>query len=273
MAKPPYLEEDCMKDYKLKNHSHKAKNNLSFLASIFSLFIYLCIFYIFNLSPYTLLNKNIFWFLMSNTLILIIAIDYEAFSSSKQKQLDLYEEYVEHSQAKNHVSSYVIPTYDEQVDHKQCINSNELLKEKKENISSDEIIPERVLEIVVQNQQPKKPSEEKKSILGGPGHQLVVTPSAPLHSPTDDDHRKIEENRASIYKRSKSYRHNRTKHVVSEEKKVRRLEAMKKMEPKVEEENEFSSMTNEDLNRRVEEFIQKFNRQIRLQATRNVYQI
>ncbi|TKY71958.1 hypothetical protein E2542_SST00692 [Spatholobus suberectus] len=155
MAKPLYLEED----YKPKVYTPKARS-LSFFASIFSLFIYICVFYTFNLSPYSLLNSNIFWFFMSNTLILIIAADYGAFSSSKQKQ-DLYEEYMQHSQARNYVSSYV-PKYDEQVD-KQCTNPkqelgcDELLEDKKET-TSDQSIPERVLEIVALNQ-PRKPSE------------------------------------------------------------------------------------------------------------------
>lgn len=259
MAKPLYLEED----YKPKDYSPRAKS-LSFFASILSLFIYLCVFYTFNLSPYSLLNNHIFWFFMSNTLILIIAVDYGAFSSSKKKQ-DLYEEYVHHSQARNYVSSSsYVPKYDDQVD-KQCVNpkqEQELLKEKKETISDDQNIPERVLEIVAITP-PKKPSDcsnEKK---------LQV----------DDGNEKIEEKAIiprRIYRRSKSDRFNRAKHVVNEERvnKVKRLETMKvEASHVVEEENEFSKMSNEDLNRRIEEFIQKFNRQIRLQATReiNVY--
>lgn len=260
MAKSPYLEEDCVKNNKFKNHSssHNKANNLSFFASIFSLFIYICIFYIFNLSPSTLLNNNIFWFIISNTLILIIAIDYEAFSSSKQKQEHLHEEYVKYShEIRNHVSS--IPTCEEveQVD-KQCIINP---KQELEHVKKDTIVPQSVLEIVLQNQPKKSTNDEKKN--------------STLHLQVDDDdggHEKHEEKAKfptrSIFRRSKSYRHNRAKHVVIDERRnsVRRLDSMK-IEPKVEEENEFSMMSNEDLNKRVEEFIQKFNKQIRLQAS------
>ncbi|XP_004486015.1 uncharacterized protein [Cicer arietinum] len=276
MAKPPYLEEDCMKKNKIKNHStnNKAKINLSFFASIFSLFIYMCIFYIFNLSPYTLLNNNIFWFFMSNTLILIIAADYEAFSSSKQKQ-DLHQEYANHSQTiTNHAS--ISSTYDEQVD-KQCITPK---RDEKDTISYQIVkhsnahnflytrsfstpfvaIPERVLEIEVENQ-------PKKSTIDCANEKKPKT--LDLQVGDDDKEKATLFPTRSMYRRSKSYRHNRDKHVVIDEtkKSVRRLESMK-IEPKVlEEENEFSKMTNEDLNKRVEEFIQKFNKQIRLQAS------
>ncbi|BAT87312.1 uncharacterized protein HKW66_Vig0067750 [Vigna angularis] len=235
MAKPLYLEED----FKPKVRTHGTKS-LSFFASMFSLFIYICVFYTFNLSPYSLLNNNIFWFFMSNTLILIIAADYGAFSSSKRNQ-DLYEKYVQHSQARNHASSCV-PKYDQQV-HKQCINP-------KQETVSDQNIPERVLEIVAINQ-PKKSiefSREKRSAL----HYL------------HEGNEKIEEKAipAKIYRRSKSDRSNRVRHVVNEEreKMVQRSETVK-AKANVEEENEFSKMSNEDLNRRIEEFIHKFKSQ------------
>lgn len=194
---------------------------------------------------------------MSNTLILIIAADYGAFSSSNKKQ-DLYQEYVRHSQARNYASSYV-PKYDEQVHKqeinvllKQCINPKQeqgckVLEEKKETVS-DQNIPERVLEIVAINQ-PKKPSEFSKR------------PALHLH----DGNGKIAEKAtpARIYQRSKSDRSNRVKHVVVNEKRVEVVQRSEtvKVKANVEEENEFSKMSNEELNRRIEEFIHKFKSQ------------
>ncbi|KAI4298286.1 hypothetical protein L6164_031863 [Bauhinia variegata] len=260
----PYLDEDSMKSNKPKG--------LSLFASIFSLFISIYIFYIFSLSPYTIFNNTIFWFLMSNTLILIIAADYGAFSSSKDKQdIYLYEEYVKHSRARNYVPSSYVPKY-QQVDEKRLDikqakpGGGEILQENnKETITPKSEIPERVLEIVVQND-PKKPSCDESVNKEKPALALQMN-----HCEASEE-KPIPER---ALRRCKSYRHDSRKHVVIDESKnaVWRSESMRQEERVLEEENEFSSMTTEELNRRVEEFIQRLHRQMRLQAARNMHQI
>ena len=107
MAKPPppNLVEDSIKPNKSSKEYHQKANGMSFYAFLFSIFIYISILYIFNISPSTLFNTTKFWFFLSNTLILIIAVDYGAYSSSKEKQ-DFYQEYVMDTQVKN-VPSFV----------------------------------------------------------------------------------------------------------------------------------------------------------------------
>ncbi|KAK4857405.1 hypothetical protein QYF36_000125 [Acer negundo] len=147
MAKtPPYWDEKPSgAASKYREYPQRAKGTTSFIVFVFSIFVYMSIFYLLNISPSTFLNNNKFWFFISNTLILIIAAEYGAFSSSKNKH-DLYEEYVKHSQlarstTSTNISSFV-PPKKEEVEY-QSFQENQ----------------EKALEIVVVRSEPEKITE------------------------------------------------------------------------------------------------------------------
>jgi len=238
MAKtPPNLVEDSIKPYiSSKDYPQKAKG-LSFYASLFSIFIYISVLYIFNLSPSALFYNTKFWFFLSNTLILIIAVDYGAYSSSNEKQ-DLYQEYVMRTQVKN-VPSFV-PQYQKIVKQSTPKQKVDSFQEKREVIVQEvQVVPERNLQVV-------------------PERNLQVVIKSDSEKPSEDLREKIQ---AKTYRRSKSEQAKRV--VIDESKNI----ITRSSETEKNEENEFSTMSDEELNRRVEEFIQRFNREIRLQST------
>ena len=230
MAKtPPNLVEDSIEPYiSSKDYPQKAKG-LSFYASLFSIFIYISVLYIFNLSPSALFYNTKFWFFLSNTLILIIAVDYGAYSSSNEKQ-DLYQEYVKRTQV-NNVPSFV-PQYQKIVKQSTPKQKVDSFQEKREvRVQEVQVFPERNLQVVIKSDS-EKPSEDLREKI-----------------------------QAKTYRRSKSEQAKRV--VIDESKNI----LIRSSETEKNEENEFSTMSDEELNRRVEEFIQRFNREIRLQST------
>ncbi|KAE8655337.1 putative Serine-threonine protein kinase, plant-type [Hibiscus syriacus] len=213
--------ENLVKTQKSKTYQ-KAKGMVAPFAILFSVVVYASIFYIFSFSPSTLFNDNKFWFVISNTLILIIAADYGAFSSSKDQQRDLYEEYALHSQATRRTSTATAgaPFVSE------CPEiAKKSLPMKEETISKDKYIEEdRVINKKTEPKSIRRSKSDKVKHVKALNKQKAVL----RRSKTEKQH---DENDGPSAK-----------------------------------DNKFSSMSNEELNRRVEEFIERLNREIRLQG-------
>ncbi|KAE8656183.1 putative Serine-threonine protein kinase, plant-type [Hibiscus syriacus] len=258
--------ENPAKSQKSKTYQ-KAKGMVAPFAFLFSIVVYASIFYVFSFSPSTLFNDNKFWFVISNTLILIIAADYGAFSSSKDQKRDFYEYYELHSQATRRTGASFVSQYPEIAEKSLPmeveIASKEKYKEDYHVTQTNNEILEKRLEVV--EIEPRTDNFQAKT-------QEVAAPMKEVgDNGTCCHHRVINKKKAEpkTIRRSKSERVKHVKAVNYKKGVLHRSKTEKQHGEPSGKDDKFSIMSNEELNRRVEEFIERFNREIRLQGVRS----
>ncbi|XP_010245127.1 PREDICTED: uncharacterized protein LOC104588756 [Nelumbo nucifera] len=241
--------------------------SISLSAFLFSFFIYL---FLSHPSPATLLKDTGFWFFLSNVIILVIAADSGAFSS-KQKY-DLYEEYLRNSRVRR-VSSFVAQP-PENVPKAHIEKKPEIYSERKIlPVSMPEASPKAEIQGIPKEETPEELETSKEET---PESEAVEEKTPESHTKVDVDAETRFETKdiKPMHYRSKSEKsisdemgNENTKNLLRSESEKHETRSEEELEVPKEEENEFSTMSDEELNRRVEEFIQRINRQMRLQES------
>ncbi|ESQ52060.1 hypothetical protein EUTSA_v10017803mg [Eutrema salsugineum] len=264
------------------NKPKKQQYNIytSLLPILLSISTYILIFYVLDVSPSSIFNDTKILFLISNALILIIAADYGAFTEKENH--DFYGEYRaamrsdvrENPRPKN--SGYEV-SLTEEIKKRERQEKPVIAKEMRRGLLHKEAeVPEKTVH-VVSEKQPRKIAIQKyepttDQITASNGEtcnaRKLVSPKPYGRSKSDKartERRRYREikHRPKSYDRSQS---DSSKWMVVHKGKNKAEEAEEKWENVREESEEFAKMSNEELNRRVEDFIQRFNRDIKRQS-------
>ncbi|XP_010516609.1 PREDICTED: uncharacterized protein LOC104792214 [Camelina sativa] len=289
---PSYVVENPnFEPYKPK----KQYNNLysSLLPILLSIFIYILCFCVLDVSPSSIFKNTKILFIVSNALIIIIAADYGAFTAKEDH--DFYGECMaamrndarENPRLENagYGVSLAADIKNRSVKQEEAVGAKDIkhwyLPDKEAKIS------ERTVQVVSDENQPKNIAIEKYEPVTEPNIHKTATKeencdarklvnSKPYGRSKSDKARGrvsmiTKERRQEIKNRRKSYDRSQWDSskwmVVHKGKKAEEMEkATQKWENVREESEEFSKMSNEELNRRVEDFIQRFNRDIKRQS-------
>ncbi|XP_058097721.1 uncharacterized protein LOC131242834 [Magnolia sinica] len=220
-----------------------------------------------------------FWFLLSNAIIFFIAADSNAFSPSKPKP-DLYDEYLKHARSQNTFSHYThlhpIPK-SSSTEIPQEKEISETLKYPIESVNLGENYHRSESEkaIVAIKRKKKQPHQsDKANMYSNCTYKYTVSESSKIIN-IPQEKRELQDfvdqpSQNVLKSREKYCRSESEKAIVSiesEKKALRRSETGSRGQSS-EKEADFSAMSDEELNLRIEEFIKRFNRQIRLQEMR-----
>ncbi|XP_013733289.2 uncharacterized protein LOC106436883 [Brassica napus] len=273
------LKMTKMPSYTVENPNFepsKAKKQYNIYSSLLPVFLsilaYILIFYVLDVSPSSIFNDPKILFFISNALILIIAADYGVFAEKENHEF--YGEYTaamridarENARPEN--SGYEVSLAEVTMKREK---QEEALREKDTTrylFQKEEKVPEKIVQVLSDEQKTEQNIHMTISKGETCGARNLVSPKRYGRSKSDKarserSHREIKHRRKS-YDRSKS--DDSSKWMVGQKWKKAHEETEEKWENVREESEEFAKMSNEELNRRVEGFIQRFNRDIKRQT-------